>query len=252
MDALKEFLSAIGAIILAGGGLSLIVYQVFKHLATKWLDARFDQRLQALKHQQDREIEELRFKISALLDRTVKLHQREFEVLPEAWSRLNDAFWNVRSFVHPMQSYPDIDRMNPDQFESFVAGCRLEEWQKKELRTASDRNRVYQRQIFWHNLNDAKTKAREAHTYLLKFGIFIDDSIRSGFTTLDDMIWNALTEHQTNEEHEVRPRERKSIRKLVDEGKAQMKELERTVHQRLWPLDRPLALTPARGASGSV
>src|SRR5713226_6531111 len=171
MDTLDQVLKVIGWIVLAGGGLSLIVYQVFKQLATKWLDAKFEERQQALKHQHGQEIEQLRFKISALLDRATKLHQREFEVLPEAWSKLNDAFWNVRGFVSPMQSYPDINRMSKPQQDEFIESCPLKEWQKGELRNAQDKMKLYQEQIFWHELNDAQSKAREAYTYLIKNGI---------------------------------------------------------------------------------
>jgi len=237
MEALDLVLKLIGGIVLAGGGLSLIVYQVFKHLAAKWLDSRFKEKLQALKHQHEKEIEELRFKISAMLDRAVKLHQREFEVLPEAWSKLNDTFWNVRGFVSPMQSYPDIDRMPPQQQEEFIASCRLVEWQKVELRETDEKNNIYQKHIFWHNLSDAKIKASDAYTYLIKNGIFINDEIRSKFTIVHDLVWNALTEHQMNEEHNIRPLQRERIGKLLSDGEGLMKELERSVHQRLWPVE---------------
>lgn len=237
METLDHVLKLIGGIVLAGGGLSLIVYQAFKHLAAKWLDSRFEERLQALKHQHEKEIEELRFKISAMLDRAVKLHQREFEILPEAWSKLNDAFWNTRGFVSPMQSYPDIDRMPLQQQEEFITSCRLQDWQKAELRETNKKNNVYQKHIFWHNLTDTQKKARDAYTYLIKNGIFINDEIRAKFAMIHDLVWNALIEHQLNEEHELHPRQREKIGKLLNEGEGLMKELERTVHQRLWPVE---------------
>jgi hypothetical protein len=235
METLDQLLKVIGGIVLAGGGLSLIVYQAFKHLAAKWLDARFEERLQALKHQHGKEIEELRFKISTMLDRATKLHQREFEVLPEAWSKLNDAFWNVRGFVSPMQSYPDIDRMSNAQQIEFIRACRLNDWQKTELLSAKDKNDVYQHHIFWHKLSDAQEKSRDAYSYLIKNGIFINDEIRGGFSAIHDLVWNALTEHQLNEEHKIRPRQRDAIGRLLSDGEAAMKDLERMVHQRLWP-----------------
>lgn len=235
MDALEPLLKLVGGIVVAGGGLSLIVYQAFKHLAAKWLDARFEERLQALKHEQQKELEQLRYKVSALLDRTVKLHQREFDVLPEAWSKLNDAYWYVRSFVSALQSYPDVDRMNPAQLEEFVSGCQLQEWQKSELREAHEKTRYYQKAIFWHKLNQANDKSRDAYTYLIKNGIFINEGLRKKFSAIHDIFWNALTEHQMNEEHDIRPRQRDQIGKLVSEGDDMMKNLERDIHERLWP-----------------
>ncbi len=232
-------LKLIGVIVVAGGGLSLIVYQAFKYLAVKWLDARFEERLQALKHQHDKEIEELRFKISAMLDRATKLHQREFEVLPDAWSKLNDSFWNTRRLVSHIQSYPDIERMVPQQREEFIASCQLLEWQKAELRQTNEKNKVYQKYLFWNNLSDAQNNSRDAYTYLIKNGIFITDEIRAKFSAVHDLVWNALIEHQMNEENNIIPRKREQIGKL-SEGEELMKELEHVVHQRLWPAETGL------------
>jgi len=99
MEILRVILEWIGAIVIGSGVLVSMVYAAFKYLATKWLDSQFAARLQELKHQHDREIEELRFKIAALLDRTTKLHEREFETLPEAWEKLIEAFGYATSTV---------------------------------------------------------------------------------------------------------------------------------------------------------
>ena len=42
---LDTFLALLAKIALAGGGLGLIVYNIFKFFATKWLDTRFAERL---------------------------------------------------------------------------------------------------------------------------------------------------------------------------------------------------------------
>jgi len=82
-------------------------FALFKLLAEKWLTAKFDERLAEYKHAQQKELEQLRFRINAMMDRTVKLHQREFDVVPETWSRLNDALNSVMALVSRVQSYPD-------------------------------------------------------------------------------------------------------------------------------------------------
>jgi len=237
METLDPLFKFVGGIVLAGGGISLIVYQIFKHLASKWLDSKFDERLQALRHLHGKEIEQLKFRISTLLDRATKLHQREFDILPEAWSKLNDAFWATRGFVHPMQSFPNIDRMSGPQQASFIAACKLLDWQKVELSTAKDKNKDYQDKIFWHRLAEIQDKDREAYTFVVKNGIFINEEIRLKFSAIHDLVWNSLTEHKMNQEHNIRPLQREKIGKLLAEGEDQMKELERLVHVRLWPAE---------------
>jgi len=241
-----SLLKLVGGIVVAGGSLSLIVYHAFKHLAAKWLDARFEERLEALKHEQQKELEQLRYKVSALLDRAVKLHQCEFDVLPEAWSKLNDAYWYVRSFVSAFQSYPDVDRMKPAQQEEFINNCQLQGWQKAELRQATEKTRYYQSAIFWHKLAQANDKSRDAYTYLIKNGIFISEDLRRQLSAIHDLFWNALTEHQVNEEHDVWPRQNDRIDRLASDGDDMMKTLERQIHQRLWPTTDGLAFASTR------
>lgn len=64
-------------------GLAGFAYWLFKQFSEKWLTAKFNERLQAYKHQQQKELDELRFKISGLLDRTTKLYQRELRFCPK-------------------------------------------------------------------------------------------------------------------------------------------------------------------------
>ena len=61
-------------------------YAFFQFLGRRWLEARFAERLEKFKHDQNQEIERLRYRINALMDRTTKLHQHEFEVLPKCLS----------------------------------------------------------------------------------------------------------------------------------------------------------------------
>jgi hypothetical protein len=88
MDIVHWLLAAVGG----GGGCAAVAYLAFKFLATKWLENKFAERLEAYKHQQQKELEQLKFQINASFDRLTKLHQHEFQVLPDAWGVL------VRSF----------------------------------------------------------------------------------------------------------------------------------------------------------
>ena len=83
-DSLEKLAAAIGALVLAGGTVTGLALWLFKLFGEKWLSSKFAKRLEAFKHDQQKEIEHLRFEISKLLDRTIKLHQREFEVLPRS------------------------------------------------------------------------------------------------------------------------------------------------------------------------
>jgi hypothetical protein len=226
--------TAIGAFILAGGGLGAICFALFKFFGEKWINAKFEERLAAYKHIQQQELERLKLKINTLMDRTTKLHQREFDVIPEVWSRLNHANVAVRSFIAPFQQYPDFKRMSERHLEEFLEGSLLAGWQKEELKEASDQNSYYQKAIYWHHAARAREAYREFSTYLMQNGIFIPEPLKSKFTDISDLLWDALVEHEANEEYEIRPREREKHKALNGKGQDLLKAIEADVQGRLW------------------
>jgi hypothetical protein len=173
----EQLLAAAGAIILGGGGLSLIAFGIFKWLGEKCLTSKFEEKLAPYKHAQQKELEQLRFRINSLMDRTTKLHQREFDIVPEAWSLLVEAHNTVLSLVASLQQYPDVNRMNASQLDEFVKDSFLTEWQKNELKLAPDKLKYYQKALFWHRLGKGKAACRDEHVHLLKNGIFMSDDL---------------------------------------------------------------------------
>jgi hypothetical protein len=68
-----------------------VAYKAFQKFGEKWLDARFAERLEKLKHEQTKEIEGTRRKVPWEFSRISKIHEKEFEVLPKAWLMLQEA-----------------------------------------------------------------------------------------------------------------------------------------------------------------
>jgi hypothetical protein len=161
-------------------------YTAFQLLGKKWLDARFAERLEKFKHDQTQEIERLRYRINALMDRTAKLHQNEFEVLPALWGKLSIAFAGVINLTSRMQSYPDVNNMNEQQYSAFVEECGLLDWEKDELRGSDDRNMCFEKLIFWHRLSDVKRFHAEFHNYFIEYGIFVQPEVKEEIRALSN------------------------------------------------------------------
>jgi hypothetical protein len=234
LDALNNFLLAVGAVVVTAGGSVAIAFGLFKWLGEAWLRSKFAERLEAFKHEQQKEIEQLQFEISKLLDRTIKLHQKEFEVVPTAWRLLVKSYHSVKSITASLQTYPDIDRMNSAQLDEFLSDCPLKNWQRDELKAASDKNKYYQDAIFWHYINGTKGRCRKSALYLLTNGIFMLPEMKERFQKIEDMGWAAVVEHENNKVYDTIPRQRDALMKFLKEGEALMKELEAIVQQRLW------------------
>ena len=142
MDALFEF---VGKVVAVGGSAALIAHGVFLAVGKKWLENHFAERLEAYKHEQAKELEELRFRINAQFNRITKIHDKEIEVLPEAWRRLLKATAQLQFFIAPGRQYPALDRMTPQQFEEYLAGTNFMDWEKEELRSSDQKLQKYLR-----------------------------------------------------------------------------------------------------------
>ncbi|EXI70736.1 MAG: hypothetical protein AW07_03866 [Candidatus Accumulibacter sp. SK-11] len=223
----------LGQLVVYGGGAVAIAYAVFRILALKWLDSRFAEKLEAFKHLQAKEMEEVKFRINFLFDRAKKLNEKEYEVLPEAWGRLNDAFWKASATVSLLQSYPDLEKMSDAHFAEFLGTCRLQEWEKQELRESKTRNAYYQQHIFWHDLSDAKTASRECHRYLSRNGIFLKSEVKDRFVLLDSLVWSALVDREVLEQIKPHREPNTAVDRLRREGEGMLKELEAIVQGRM-------------------
>jgi hypothetical protein len=172
-DILNEFLKLIGGVAAIGGASSAFAYAMFRILTTKWIDTRFSERLEAFKHQQNQEIEHLRFRINTMMDRNVKLHQREFDVLPETWSLLTEAFYTIEPIAIGFQQYPNLDKMSAEHLNEFLEKSPLTGLQKAELKAAPDKARYYGEVKTLHDLNKAIDSYNEFHITFSKNTIFM-------------------------------------------------------------------------------
>jgi hypothetical protein len=77
LKVLQPWFTVLGGFGVIAALLVTVAYYLFKFLSEKWLNAKFEERLAAYKHEQQKELERLKFEINTLMDRTVKLHQRE-------------------------------------------------------------------------------------------------------------------------------------------------------------------------------
>jgi hypothetical protein len=230
---IEPYLAALGLTALSGAVIFGALFGAIKWFGESWMASKFSERLEAFKYAQQREIEQLKFQINASMDRAVKLHQREFETLPEAWSTLVTAFSSVRAFTAAFQSYADVGRMRDAEINEFLADSGLSTAQQDDIRNSADRNKAYQEAIFWQRLNKVQDDFRTHHLFLLKNAIFMPSAIKAKFTAFGDLAWDALMERKISQEMKDW-RERSKIEKLEKLGDALLLELETDIQKRLW------------------
>ncbi len=234
MEILSSLLQIIGAIIVSAGVIVGSAYWLFKLLAEKWLNAKFAERLEDYRHAQKKELENVRFEINKLMDRTVKLHQREYDALPEAWSLLVKANGITKAAISPLQHYADVQRMNDAQLDVFLSESSLPKWEKSALKAATNKNQYYMNAQSWYMSTNALDAAQEFHVFRLKNGIFMLPEIHEKLELMDDLMFKAIVDRQLQLQDKPRPETNEARQKLENEGEGIMKELAADIRERLW------------------
>jgi hypothetical protein len=209
---------ALAAVVLAGGGIAAIVWAVLAKFGDRWLEHRFAKQLEAFKHEEAKELENLRHKISSLFSRISKIHEKEFEILPVAFLNLHKAYGACFEMVSAYQRLPALSKMSSSQFAEFVETCRLPNFHKEELLKATDPDAYYQRWIFWVDLAEAKRLAGEFHNHLVMNRIFMTEELRQQFGKIDRLLSSALSALEIDREAPGS--------KLIDRARDDFKEIE--------------------------
>ncbi|VAX07562.1 hypothetical protein MNBD_GAMMA26-391 [hydrothermal vent metagenome] len=230
MDEIFEF---IGKMIAVGGTAAAIAYAFFIFLGKKWLENKFSESLEAYKHKQNKEIEEVRYRINAQFNRITKIHEKEIEVLPKAWHKMHDALKHLTYFASPFRQHPDLDRMNQSQLNEFLDNSSFCEWEKTKLLEAPRKLEVYQERIFWHELSETKSAFREFHNYILENSIFLSQDLKEKFMVIDNVMWSAIIDKEVGHESKDWKMQRKSYSQITEEIDPIKQEIEALVQKRL-------------------
>lgn len=231
MDDILKFLGGLAAFGVVAGGVAVALFQLF---GERLIGHKFDRAMETLKDGHAREMEHLRFKINGLLDRTTKLNDREFEVLPEAWVLTVDAFYSVGEFTDQVQQFANVRFMSAGELEQFLQKSELLETEKQGLRNAQDKQLFYNEAITRHEAARVLGVWQDLHRYVFKFGIFIEPKLKEQFFEIDEILWQAYHERRQRIELDIKPWKFDHAEALKDRGAKLMERLEQNVQARLW------------------
>lgn len=223
---ISTFISqAVTAVVAALGS----VWLLFKFWFEKRIGAKFEKESKQFEHEKNQILENHKNQLNILADRTYKLHQQEFVILPQTWAVMLDAYHAVRSLVSPIQLGSDLNTMNQAQFDEFLKDVDLLDWEKKELAASSDKTEYYQNRISWHRAKKTHDKYSEFHRFFLKNKIFLQHDVKEKFTELDDLIHKALGEYKGNLCSDFMRRSSEYEEKLEAHGKYLVDRLEKAI-----------------------
>lgn len=230
-----DILKFLGQVIAYSGGAVAIAYIVFIFLGKQVIENWFSKRMEAYRSAQAQELEEYKYKINALFNRVTKIHEKEFEVLPKAWEKLQDALGQVGHIASPLQSYPDFTFMSQTEFEEFLTHTKLKKHESEQLQSLDgvNRNKFYQERIFWHELYEAKSQVNNLRNFLLYNKIFLSKDLFDEFGKIDTMLFDMVLEIEGNHEEQVRKSVLPIWKKLNSDVQDIAKKIEALVQSRL-------------------
>jgi len=229
-QAIAQF---IGNTIAYGAWGAIVAYAIFTFLGKKWIEGKFAERLETYRNELKKELEHTRYEINALFNRVTKIHEKEFEVLPEAWYKMQDALGRISHFTSLFQQYPDLNQMSQTALEEFLEKSRLHKFEKQELLQARDKVSYYEDKIFWHELRDVEKAFWDFHNYIIKNKIFLSPDLQEQFTKIDDVMWSSIVERKVGHEANDREMWDKAYKKIRDEVNPIRDVIEKLVQTRL-------------------
>lgn len=227
---LDQIFVFLGKVIAYGGGSAAVAYLLFQYLGKAWIENKFADRLEQLRHSQALELQRLRVEIDSMLSGAIKIQDKEFEVLPEAWIKLDDAYGNVAQLVSPVQWHNDLSRMRPDQLEEVLAESDLRESEKTDIRNAANKTETYLEARFWHRLNRVRKAVADFHNYVERNSVFMPPELKGDFEKASNELWSAMTSKEVG--HGAKDW------KLQNEGwdkiKKDVEPLKKTIHDAIY------------------
>ena len=232
-----NFSQFIGEVITLSGGGALIAYGIFSFLGKKWLEKKFAEKLEEFKRKQDQQMEQYRFEINSLFNRILKVHEKEFEVLPTLWLKLQMAVGNVMAFTSPLQEYPDLDKLDNRQTDELLDKKGFTISQKEKIRVSINKNDNYRDMIFWIEYNKAAQFADDLHNYILFNKIFLSEDLFTSITQIDQILRGAMIDLEVAKDSGEPVRRSKIFMKIRKELPPMEDEIGKLIQQRLHYFD---------------
>lgn len=215
------------------GGAGVIGVMSFQYLGKKWIEGKFSERLKSYEHQQKLELSRLRIEVDSLLSGALKLQESEFELLPEAWEKLDEAYGSIRWAMSPAQEFADVERMTNDELDEFLAKFDIRETQKQDIRSSSNKGKTFQEISYWYRIQKAKVALSDVERFIARRGIFFPLELKQNFLAMLTILRSALISHQMGHETSDRKMQHEGWKRITDEAEPLYKAIEEEIHSRL-------------------
>lgn len=188
-----SWVEILASIATAAGGGGAVAYLIFRSLGAAWLDGLFNRKLETLRHDNAKELQNLRANVDGALEATIRVQKREFDALSEAWHLANVAYGAAADYVSQFQTYHDIGRCSDEMAAEYLQSLDLMESTRQEILDAEDRTERLKEAVDSIRGNEARSALVAFNNYLLLNEIFIDQRLVEDFKSIACELSKALS-----------------------------------------------------------
>jgi len=164
----------------------------------------------------------------------VKIHEKEYEFLPEAWLKLHDAKDYISFLVYPVQTHPDFKYLKDDDIrESLKKNYKWSDEQIAKLIKASDRDKFFKEADFCQRSDETQNKIVDFHRYIIRNSIFMSQELKEQFSKADDLMRKSFVARKVGQEYKDFERIQESYEKLDNNIDNIIDAIEELVQKRL-------------------
>ena len=204
-------------------------------LGEKFFGHYLDRRLEALKHDQNQKIEELRAGLALMGDRGIRSNEKEFQAISAAWEDFLDAYGATMQCAVAFIQHPDLQRLSEEELNQYLETNDLSDRQREEIMNAPNKNKAFSRLIEIKQINDAGLAIYKARNLIRKQAIFMPDSLLNDFEKMMKRL--SAAQIQRSIEPHYGAYQQKEVEWLIVNGENERASLLAAVRQRIFRQD---------------
>lgn len=215
---------------------------LLKFLGQKWIDSAIARGMESLRHQNIREIEEMKFDFQRNFDRRTRIIQVELEIVPKIWSLLLEATNKTKAAQARFRMGIDLGRLSEEDLISWLSETKISKGHQAEIVKAEPKDRftLYSGADDIRLCFEARMAATEARNFLavnailmpsqlyeqmFAFSKMIDDAaFEAEFEAVDGRIpkEDRLSDNFWKNSNEIISALRSDVRRLLTEGAGEL------------------------------
>lgn len=201
-------------------------------LGNKYIDHRFNQKIEEIRSEQQTAITKLQSELNKLLDRGIRANEKEFNATVLVWEKLISAYIATSICAYGFVKYPDLNNATPEKVELFLSKTDFSDDQKKKVISSADKNRAYLDQVLGNDIAKAEGAIYEARVSLMKESIFIESEIKKRISEEIDLYHQVRIEKWLNSLDDTRGPKEKAL-KVITDGLTNLTQIENMLRSRI-------------------